>query len=175
MWYAERSLTRHSTAHAVLQAVQQAMSTYGTNTVVTTGHSLGQSHLVPSSPTDEPRIPGAAISLLDALFLPLHIPTVTVSFIGYGLPRVGNRAFADYVDAQPISVTHINNKEDVVPILPGMFLGFHHSSGELHIQDSDAWVACAGQDNPSEECIVGDVPNIFEGDQSVHRGPYNGV
>ncbi|EIW58094.1 lipase [Trametes versicolor FP-101664 SS1] len=146
------------TANAVLQAVQQAMSTYGTNNIVTTGHSLG-----------------AAISLLDALFLPLHIPTAKVSFIGYGLPRVGNQAFANYVDAQPISVTHINNKEDFVPILPGMFLGFHHPSGELHIQDSNAWVACPGQDNSSDQCTVGDVPNIFEGDESNHDGPYNGV
>lgn len=98
-----------------------------------------------------------------------------MSFIGYGLPRVGNQAFANYVDAQPISVTHINNKEDFVPILPGMFLGFHHPSGELHIQDSDAWVACPGQDNSSKQCTVGDVPNIFEGDESNHDGPYNGV
>ena len=32
-----------------------------------------------------------------------------------------------------------------------------------------------GQDNPSTGCIVGDVPNIFEGDLSDHDGPYNGV
>lgn len=32
-----------------------------------------------------------------------------------------------------------------------------------------------GQDNPSTECIVGDVPNIFEGDEANHDGPYNGI
>lgn len=32
-----------------------------------------------------------------------------------------------------------------------------------------------GQDNTSTECIVGDVPNIFDGDLSDHDGPYNGV
>ena len=32
-----------------------------------------------------------------------------------------------------------------------------------------------GQDNPSTECIVGDVPNIFDGDLSDHDGPYNSV
>lgn len=70
--------------------------------------------------------------------------------VGYGLPRVGNQAFADYVD-QHITVLNggaglvrINNKEDPVPILPGMFLGFHHPSGEIHIQDSGAWDACPG-------------------------------
>ncbi|KAI0630903.1 lipase [Trametes polyzona] len=147
-----------STASSVLQAVQEAMNTFGTQNIVFTGHSLG-----------------AAISLLDALFLPLHIPTAQVRFIGYGLPRVGNQAFANYVDAQSLSVTHINNREDIVPILPGRFLGFHHPSGELHIQDSGVWVTCPGQDNPSSQCIVGDVPNIFEGDESDHDGPYNGV
>ena len=118
---------------------------------------------------------GAAIGLLDAIYLPLHIPNITTRFVGYGLPRVGNQDFANYVDAQPISVTHINNKEDIVPIMPGQFLGYHHPSGEVHIQDSGAWLACPGQDNPSDECIVGDVPNIFEGTTSDHDGPYNGV
>ena len=32
--------------------------------------------------------------------------------------QVGNQAFADYLDAN-IHLTHINNKKDVVPILPG--------------------------------------------------------
>lgn len=36
-----------------------------------------------------------------------------------------------------------------------------------------AWLI--GQDNPSDLCIVGDVPNIFEGDESDHDGPYDGV
>ncbi|KAI0642037.1 lipase [Trametes meyenii] len=145
-------------ASDILAAVQKAISKFGSSNIVTTGHSLG-----------------AAIALLDALFLPLHIPGATVSFIGYGLPRVGNQAFANYVDAQPVTVTHVNNEEDFVPILPGRFLGYHHPSGELHIRDSGAWVACPGQDNTSDECIVGDVPNIFDGDESNHDGPYNGI
>ena len=87
---------------------------------------------------------GAAIALIDAIFLPLNIPGITTRFVGYGLPRVGNQDFANYVDAQPIEVTHINNEEDIVPILPGKFLGYHHPSGEVHIQDSGAWLACPG-------------------------------
>ncbi|KAI0358195.1 alpha/beta-hydrolase [Trametes cingulata] len=149
------------TATSVLQAVQQTMNTHGTNSVVTTGHSLG-----------------AAIALLDAVYLHMHLPaSARISFVGYGLPRVGNQAFANFVDAlaPAVSVTHINNREDIVPILPGRFLGFAHTSGELHIQDSGGWVACPGQDNESDECIVGDVPNIFEGDEGDHDGPYNGV
>jgi hypothetical protein len=33
--------------------------------------------------------------------------------------QVGNQAFADYIDAN-VSFTHINNKEDIVPIVPGI-------------------------------------------------------
>ena len=94
---------------------------------------------------------GAAIALIDAIFLPLNIPGITTRFVGYGLPRVGNQDFANYVDQHITTldsgsgVVHINNKEDPVPILPGMFLGFHHPSGEIHIQDSGAWDACPGQ------------------------------
>jgi hypothetical protein len=80
----------------VLAAVQKAMSTYGTRTVTTVGHSLG-----------------AAISLLDAVSLSRRLPSgTTVKFFGYGLPRVGNPAFASYVDGSGIQVTHINNELD---------------------------------------------------------------
>ncbi|EJF57711.1 lipase [Dichomitus squalens LYAD-421 SS1] len=148
-------------APGVLAAVQTALAKFNATKVTVTGHSLG-----------------AAIGLLDSVFLPLHLPsTVTTRFVGYGLPRVGNEAFANYVDAhsQKVSVTHINNEEDIVPILPGRFLGYHHPSGEIHIQDSGEWLACPGQDNTDVRCIVGDVPNIFEGDESDHDGPYDGV
>jgi len=133
---------------------------HGTSSVTIVGHSLG-----------------AALSLLDSAFLPLHLPvSTTFQTVLYGLPRVGNQDWANFVDANAqIHLTHINNKEDPIPILPGMFLGFHHPSGEVHIQDSLAWDACPGQDNPSTLCIVGDVPNIFESDESDHDGPYNGV
>jgi prepilin-type processing-associated H-X9-DG protein len=52
----------------------------------------------------------------------------------------------------------------------GRFLGFHHPSGEKHIQASGAWVSCAGQDNTDAQCIVGDVPNIFDGQPNDHIG-----
>lgn len=147
-----------STATDVLAAVESAMSTYGTTSVTMVGHSLG-----------------AAITLLDSVYLPLWLPAgTTFTTIGYGLPRVGNQAFADYVDAN-LHLTHINNEEDPIPICPGMFLDFVHPAGEVHIQDSGEWASCPGQDNPSTQCIVGDVPEIWDGDESDHDGPYNGV
>ncbi len=127
--------------------------------------------------------------------------------IGYGLPRVGDQDFADWVDSNlGGQVTHINNMEDPIPIMPGRAMGFAHPSGEVHITDGGTWENCpgesfsslvftlgcagaaflrgadqgaarcfSGQDNPSDLCIVGDVPNIFEGDESNHDGPYDGI
>ena len=136
----------------------QTMQTYGVKKVTTVGHSLG-----------------GALTLIDSIYLPLHLPSDTVfATYAYGLPRVGNQAFADYLDAT-VHLTHINNKEDIVPILPVMFLGYVHPGGEVHIQNSDVWTNCPGQDNDSIECIVGDVPNILDGNKSYHDGPYNGV
>ncbi|KAM5544646.1 hypothetical protein V8D89_001544 [Ganoderma adspersum] len=145
-------------ASDVLAAVKTGISQYGATKVTVAGHSLG-----------------AAIALIDAVFLHLNLPSVTTRFVGYGLPRVGDQAWANYVDGLPVQVTHVNNKEDIIPILPGKFLGYHHPSGELHIQDSNAWLSCPGQDNSNKECIVGDVSNIFEGDESDHDGPYDGI
>ena len=42
-------------------------------------------------------------------------------------------------------MTHINNKEDPIPIMPGMSLGYHHPSGEIHIEDSGEWASCPGE------------------------------
>ncbi|KAK0225286.1 alpha/beta-hydrolase [Armillaria fumosa] len=145
------------TATDVLAAVSSAMSTYSTSSVTVVGHSLG-----------------GAIALLDGVYLTLQLPSASVSVITYGMPRVGNQDFADWVD-EHVTVSHINNKKDPVPILPGRFLGFHHCSGEKHITDSDSWVSCPGQDNDDDQCTVGEVGNLLEGDTDDHSGPYDGV
>jgi hypothetical protein len=135
------------------------MTKYGTKHVTIVGHSLG-----------------AAISLLDSVFLPLHLPAgTTFKTVLYALPRVGNKAFADYVDAHT-NLQHVTNKRDIVPILPGRFLAFHHPSGEVHIDNpSGTWFSCPGQDNTSNLCEIGDAPNIFGAKPGDHSGPYGPV
>jgi hypothetical protein len=146
-------------APTILAAVQRTMAAHSATSVTIVGHSLG-----------------AALALIDAVYLPLHLPSTTrFKMVGYGMPRVGNPAFAQYLDAHFADLTHVNNKEDVVPILPGRFLGFQHPHGEVHITDSNVWEACAGDDNTSSLCSTGDVGNIFEGSTGDHAGPYNGV
>lgn len=74
-----------------------------------------------------------------------------------------------------ICLSAVTSKEDLIPILPGRFLGYAHPNGEQHILDSGAWVACAGHDNEDSQCTTGDVGNIFEGSIGDHSGPYDGV
>lgn len=142
--------------------MQTLLKQHSSSSIVLIGHSLG-----------------AALALLDTVYLPLHLPSGTrVRTVGYGMPRVGNQAFANYVDAMHgDSLTHINNREDPFPVMPGRSAGFVHPSGEVHIQDSGAWLACPGQDNPSQLCIVGDVPNVLQGNIPAnimdHLGPYD--
>jgi len=146
------------TAQPILAAVLALLDQHKASSVVVTGHSLG-----------------GALALLESVYLPLHLPTGTrVSTITYGMPRVGNAAFANYVDAtHNINLTHVNNKEDPIPTVPGMFLDYAHPSGEVHIQDSGSWVACPGQDNPSNLCSVGDVPTVLQSNILDHPGPYD--
>ncbi|KAH9013996.1 hypothetical protein EDB85DRAFT_1876645 [Lactarius pseudohatsudake] len=48
------------------------------------------------------------------------------------MPRVGNQAFANWVDSHLGSqVTHINNRKDPIPIIPDEALGFGHASGKI--------------------------------------------
>jgi uracil-DNA glycosylase len=36
-------------------------------------------------------------------------------------------------------------------------------------------IVFAGQDNPSDLCIVGDVPSILDASDTAHEGPYDGI
>ncbi|KZT52380.1 alpha/beta-hydrolase [Calocera cornea HHB12733] len=152
-------LAAHSrTAVTVLSAVQQVISQHGVTNVITIGHSLG-----------------GAMALLDAIYLPLHLPSsISVRSVTYGLPRVGNPAFVSYVDAH-VNLVHITNMLDPFPILLGEFLGYAHPQGEVHILSGTDWVACAGDDNPSVDCSTGAVPTIFTSNIHDHSGPYNGI
>ncbi|KAJ7132294.1 lipase [Mycena epipterygia] len=151
------------TATSILAAVKTALAKYGADHVTMVGHSLSHKFL------------GGALALLDSVYLPLQLPlSVTFNTVTYGLPRVGNTAFADYVDGH-LSLTHINNQKDIVPILPGEYWDYRHPAGEVHIQASGEWDSCAGQENDSELCSVGDVPSIVFGSIEDHDGPYDGV
>ncbi|KAJ2928530.1 hypothetical protein H1R20_g8554, partial [Candolleomyces eurysporus] len=146
-----------ASADAVLAAVRTGLSKYGVNKVTLTGHSLG-----------------GAIAIIATAHLAVQIPGVTLRTITYANPRVGNKAFVDFVNARS-EMIRVTNLHDIVPILPGRFVGYAHTEGEIHIVKSGAWVSCPGQDNTNSECLIGYVPTLFNGNAGNHLGPYDGI
>ncbi|KAI0311772.1 lipase class 3 family protein [Amylostereum chailletii] len=146
------------TAGQILGEVRNLMDQHNTNSITLIGHSLG-----------------GALAELDSLYMRLNIPNASVKGVTYGTPRVGNDDFASYFDGQVSDFTRITNRDDLIPIVPGRFLGFAHPHGEIHIIDDGDAVACSGSDNEDDQCITGQVGNIFEGNIIDHLGPYEGI
>ncbi|KAI0071575.1 alpha/beta-hydrolase [Panus rudis PR-1116 ss-1] len=150
--------TQGRTADLVLSTVQSALASTKYNRVLVTGHSLG-----------------AAVATLDAHMLKMNLPsTVEINAVLFGLPRVGNEAFASMTDASFPTFSRITNQDDPVPIVPPRFLGYQHPSGEIHITSVDkdsgkaTLVACSGQEN--ENCAEGN--SALDGSIANHLGPY---
>ncbi|KLO05759.1 alpha/beta-hydrolase [Schizopora paradoxa] len=124
---------------------------------------------------------GAALALLDAVFMVSHLPDwVFLQTILYGIPRIGNQAFADYVEVNLNWVSNngywrINNKKDPIPVNPSMSLGYVNPGLEEHIMENNEWEWCLGPDNPSPYCSVGAVKTNSDGVLSDSYGPYDGV
>ncbi|KIO24780.1 hypothetical protein M407DRAFT_76550, partial [Tulasnella calospora MUT 4182] len=119
------------TADRVNLAVKKILRDHQINEVVTIGHSLG-----------------GALAVLDAMSLQQFLPSATrFKIVIFRQPRVGNQEFADHFDARECSfpkISRLTHKDDVVPILPGRFLGFHHTGGENHIDPEGQWWRCIG-------------------------------
>ncbi|KZT56754.1 alpha/beta-hydrolase [Calocera cornea HHB12733] len=147
--------TFERSASTILAAVESGISTYGASQVYVVGHSLG-----------------AAVGLLNALYLATHI-SVPITTRVFGLPRVGNQAFANYVESVLPGLWHVTDDNDIVPRLPSTDFGYEHPSGEVFITQvgGSTYDLCPGQENYN--CAIG----IFflEDSDSPHDGPYAGV
>jgi len=105
--------------------------TYAVNTLINsatlkptaiyfTGHSLG-----------------AAISILAAIELGVNTG-LPITCYNFGDPRVGNKAFANYFNANIQTTWRMVNQRDLVPHLPNLAMGFWHIATEVW------WVNCTG-------------------------------
>jgi len=150
------------TSTPIRTAVTSATTRFNTTKVTFVGHSLG-----------------GAIALLDAVYFKVNFPSLTIAVRTYGMPRVGDQAFVNWVDANLKDQVRITNTEDPIPIVPGRFMGYKHPSGEVHIVNpligTTKWYSCAGQDNTSPNCSIGDTPNVFGSNILDHLGPYDGL
>ncbi|KAJ3795888.1 Alpha/Beta hydrolase protein [Lentinula aff. detonsa] len=153
-------LNKHAlTANVILAKVKSIMNSKVTNNIVAIGHSLG-----------------GALAEIDTIFFRFNIPSASISAMTYGTPRVGNREWAALVDASDVNFKRIDNKQDLIPIVPPRFLGFGHPMGEIHILSAGNAVSCPGDDDASDaDCQIESVPTIFEGNILDHLGPYEGI
>ncbi|KAJ7719310.1 alpha/beta-hydrolase [Mycena metata] len=158
---AGKNITVHSgfqetferTADSLLAGVMSGLASTGAKKVLVTGHSLG----------------AALATMTGALIKGAVDSSVDVTVTGFGLPRGGNEAWADFLDSD-VGVTFMSNQNDPVPTVPPKFLGFQHSSGEIHIVDDTQqnFIACPGQDNTN--CATGN--NVLASSVANHLGPY---
>ncbi|KAI6030939.1 Alpha/Beta hydrolase protein [Pisolithus orientalis] len=109
---------------------------------------------------------GGALAELDCLFLALSLPSnIAIKGVTYGTPRVGNPAWASFFDST-----------DPIPIVPGIFMGFSHVHGEVHITEPNYAVSCPGNDDATDaNCTIMTVPNVFDSNMLNHLGPYQGI
>jgi len=151
--------TFERTADGVLAGVQSGLASTGATNVLVTGHSLG-----------------AAVATMDAMFLTENLDSsISMTTSVFGLPRVGDQTWADFVDASlGTTLSHITNQNDPVPTVPPELLGFVQPSQEFHITgvnssgQATGIVACPGQDN--DNCSTGN--DILDASIANHLGPY---
>ena len=75
--------TQERTADVILSTVQSALNSTGSKRLLVTGHSLG-----------------AAVASIDGMMLKMKLdPSIAITTTVFGLPRVGNQAWADLVDS----------------------------------------------------------------------------
>ncbi|KAJ0693332.1 putative phospholipase A(1) [Helianthus annuus] len=63
---------------------------------------------------------GGALALLNAYEASIMFPTLPVSVISFGAPRVGNIAFRDELHHKGVKALRITIKQDLVPRMPGI-------------------------------------------------------
>jgi len=95
-----------------MKAVKAAVKAYPSYQVVAVGYSLG----------------GAVATIAAAHLRVAGIPTNIVSF---GSPRVGNKAFVNFVNAQAGTNYRVTHYNDPIPRFPGKLFGYRHTSPEI--------------------------------------------
>lgn len=123
---------------------------------------------------------GAALGELATTWLTLKHRDHEVTGKVFAKPRVGDRAWANFVDSVVQGKFHyMQNNADIVGMVPPIEWGFRHPSGEVWIHNGQTY-DCAGQENAKcldSQRVIGWVPNVVipTNEIATHLGPYVGV
>jgi hypothetical protein len=76
------------------------------------------------------------------------------AFITYGQPRIGNKAFVDFVNAQPMPLVRVSNRRDLFTHMPVRSLQpyFIHTQNELWLQPDGSVKECSHTVYEDPEC-----------------------
>jgi predicted lipase len=87
---------------------------------------------------------GAALSVLCSLDVQDQLGVQVLPLYNFGLPRLGDTAFAAYVEKE-LTLWRVTHWRDPVPHLPLEAMGFRHPSTEVfYTSSNDAFTVCDG-------------------------------
>lgn len=128
----------NSVADSVKRIVFHMISLYPNYKLVFTGHSLGGAETV--------------LSAIDVLHLQPELKSRTFIYT-YGMPRIGNDAWADAVDKMGLHIYRVVYENDLVPHIPFQWLGYKHFGEEVWIHNNKT-IFC-GRNGESPNCSAG--------------------
>jgi len=111
--------------------------------VVLTGHSLG-----------------GAMATISYYLLSHDMPNLSYVLITFGEPRVGDRAFADYINQQRIPAARVVNGLDAVPHVSVASLGFVHHLTEFWTTNGTTRI-CGTRDYEDLTCSASRISKDF--------------
>ncbi|KAI7828372.1 Alpha/Beta hydrolase protein [Kickxella alabastrina] len=127
-----------SVSETVTARITRLIRLYPNYKLVFTGHSLGGAE--------------AVLCAVDVLRM---VPEVKsrVHIYTYGMPRIGNNAWADSIDALGIPIYRVVYESDLVPHIPFQWLGYQHFSQEVWIHKNQTHFC--GMEQESLLCSAG--------------------
>lgn len=137
----------NTVASFVKAQVSTLLAKYRNAPIYVTGHSLG-----------------GAIAIVAALDIHATYGN-SLKLYTYGEPRVGNAAFASYVNSAIPDTFRVVHYADIVPHLPPAASNYKHVNSEVwYTEDMKSYKVCAAEDG---SCSNSRVPNLSTSDHDI--------
>lgn len=135
----------NSVATRVRSQLTSLRDSYASYRLLVTGHSLG-----------------AALASIAAIDLDMNNVWDDIYVYSFGLPRVGNFAYAQFFNSTITTKYHVTHNRDLVPHLPPESFGFHHEPREVfQVETYTGPSSLRVCDGSGEDPTCGDQYNIF--------------